>query len=98
VEEKAIPFPIRFKLTHRQTGKSFKQWAKDTGKSDAGRQHFPSNKVGMMPCINEDGNVYVVEFEGFYLGGEFLSPKDWELKIATEKDANGQWQYRRFGY
>lgn len=91
-----MSFPIRIKLKHKKTGLSFKEWAKDSGKSYAGQVTGPS-KVQIMPCVNEQGNVFAVNFEHFYMSGEFLSPAEWELWVATEKE-DGQWKYRRVGY
>lgn len=32
------------------------------------------------------------------MSGEFLSPKGWELHVATRKDEKGDWAYEQVGY
>lgn len=100
-----MPYPLRFKVKHKKTGKWFKEWAIASGKSDASHTYengtprsCPAPKVKMMPCLNEQGNLYLVDFEGFYLSGEFLSPKEWELWIATSKNEKGEWHYQQVGF
>ena len=89
-----MAYPIKFKLQRKGTGESFNEWARSSRKSDA----KGGQPVGLMPYINQDGNVGFVDFEGYYLGNEFFSPKDWELYVALEKDDKGQWVYKKVGY
>jgi hypothetical protein len=93
-----MSFPIRIKLIHKETKLLFKEWAIKEKKSDNGCSPPFRSKFQLMPCINEDGNPYYVDFEQFYLSGSFLSPKDWELHVATKKDDSGKWIYERIGY
>lgn len=90
-----MAYPIRFKFIHKETGDTFKQWAIKNGVTDSARY---GNKYGLMPSLNEDGNPHYVDFEQFYMSHKFLSPKDWELQLAIEKDEKGNWIYKKVGY
>ena len=82
-----MALPLRFRLIHKITGLNFSDWAKQSDK-------FKYKDVKkLMPCINHDGNIYIVDFSDFYLYGTFLYPTDWEVQLATRKE-NGRWVYK----
>lgn len=85
-----MAYPIKFKLTRKDTGETFAQWDKKNRS-----QHNDSKN---MPFINADGKVGYVNHGDWYMTFEFLSPSDWNLFIATEKTAEGRWDYKQVGF
>jgi hypothetical protein len=87
-----MPFPIKFKLIHKETGKTFKQWAIENNKTNSAKYN---DKYLLMPCLNMEGIPYYVNFENFYMSGNFLKVQEWDLYVATNKTEKGNWDYRK---
>lgn len=84
---------MKFKAIHKETGKTFKQWIKDSCREYQKDDRF-------MLGINEDGflfytkeTVYCYEYS---MSSHFLKRHEWIIQIATHKE-NGRWVYRELG-
>lgn len=81
-----MPFPIKFKLIRKDTGESFKDWSIRTRASTG-------CTFKLMPVLNNDGAPGYISYESHYLAHHFLKPGDWDILVATSKDAKGNWSY-----
>jgi len=77
-----MPYPIRFKLIDRETGEVLKG---------------PKKEV----TLNTDGQPVVIQHPqdwDCYLGATRMHCADYELHVALNKDAKGDWIYQKVGY
>jgi len=59
---------------------------------------FTSDGYRLRPVLDQNGQPLYVNYEDFYQSSHELSPKDWKLEVAIEKDEKGRWIYRQVGY
>ena len=78
-----MAFPIRFKIIDRQTKQEVK--GKDSYGNVICALLYPSGQIARMK-------------QDFYTDVTQLSPRDYELHVATKKDDKGNWIYEKVGY
>lgn len=55
-------------------------------------------KTNEMFVLNTQGQPFKISNDGYYTNSFSMSPSDYILEIALEKDSNGQWIYNQIGY
>ena len=81
-------FPIRLKLVHRDTGETYRQYM-----ARLTRQTRPLLPPKSIMALTGHGRLLAVDGQGRSDHCGHLDPTEWQLHVATTKNADGQWIY-----